>query len=259
MKIDLNADLGEGYGAWRMGDDAAMLTLVTSANVACGYHAGDPVVMDRTVRAARAGHVDLGAHVSFPDLGGFGRRAMQIEPRELELHIIYQLGALEGIARAADHRITHVNAHGALGNLVCSDRATADVLVRAVRAFDPRIALLVLSNTELERAAADHGLKTFGLFLADRAYDRSGQLVPRRLPGALVSDETAVLERVERVLDDRSVVTIDGAVIRVAADSILVHGDTDGAVAIARAIRRRIEDAGGQVVPLSKLRDQPAA
>jgi UPF0271 protein len=253
MRIDLNSDLGEGFGAWSMGDDAAMLGIVTSANVACGYHAGDPVVMDRTVRAALANGVDLGAHVSFPDLAGFGRRAMAIEPRELELHIVYQLGALEGIARAAGHRITHVNAHGALGNIVCADHGVAEVLVRAVRAFDPRIALLVLSNTALERAAEAGGLATHGLFLADRAYDRTGQLVPRRLPGAVVTDEAAILDRVARVLDDRSVVSIEGEILRIGVASILVHGDTVGAVGIARAIRARIEADGGAVVPLSRL------
>jgi UPF0271 protein len=251
MKIDLNSDLGESFGAWTMGDDAAMLGIVTSANVACGYHAGDPVTMDRTVRAARAAGVDLGAHVSFPDLAGFGRRAMRIEPRELELHIVYQLGALEGIARAAGHRITHVSPHGALGNIACADRATADVLVRAIRAFDPRIAMLVLSNTQLERAAEAGGLASHGLFLADRAYDRVGQLVPRGTSGAMVTDEVAILARVARVLEEGRVVTAEGDVIRVAADSILVHGDTAGAVGIARAIRRRIEAAGGEVVPLS--------
>lgn len=251
MKIDLNADLGEGFGAWHMGDDEALLRVVTSANVACGFHAGDPVVMDRTVRAARANGVDLGAHVSFPDLAGFGRRPMQMEPRELELNIIYQLGALEGIARAAGHRITHVNAHGALGNIVCADRGTADVLVRAVKSFDPRIALLVLSNTELERAAAQGGIATYKLFLADRAYDRTGQLVPRRLPGALIKAEADVLARVARVLDDRTLVTIEGDILKIEVNSILVHGDTPGAVALARVIRSLIEASGGMLAPLS--------
>lgn len=251
MRIDLNSDLGEGFGAWRMGDDEALLGIVTSANVACGFHAGDPVVMDRTVRAALANGVDLGAHVSFPDLAGFGRRPMQMEPRELELNVIYQLGALDGIARAAGHRITHVNAHGALGNMACADRATADVLVRAVRAFDRRIALLVLSNTELERAAEAGGLASFKLFLADRAYDRTGQLVPRRLPGAVVKAEADVLARVARVLDDRTVITIEGEALRIEVDSILVHGDTPDAVGLATSLRTLIEGRGARLAPLS--------
>lgn len=251
MKIDLNSDLGEGFGAWRMGDDDALLGIVTSANVACGYHAGDPMIMDRTVRAALANRVDLGAHVSFPDLAGFGRRPMQMDPRDLELHIVYQLGALEGIARAAGHRITHVNAHGALGNIVCADRGTADVLVRAVRAFDPRVALLVLSNTELERAAEARGISTAKLFLADRAYDSTGQLVPRRLPGAVIRNEADVLARVARVLDDRTIRTIEDKTLTIEVNSILVHSDTPGAVALARSIRALVEKGGAKLVPLS--------
>lgn len=254
MKIDLNSDLGEAFGAWHMGDDAAMLEVVTSANVACGHHAGDPVAMDRAVRAARAAGVDLGAHVSFPDLAGFGRREMRLEPRELELHVIFQLGALDGIARAAGHRLTHVSPHGALGNMALADRATADILVRAVRAFDPRLAILVLSNTELARAADAGGLASHALFLADRAYDRSGRLVPRRLPGAVLTGEAEILSRVERLLAEGCVVSAQGDIVPIAAESILVHGDTPGAVAIARAIRHRVETAGGEITPLSALR-----
>lgn len=251
MKIDLNSDLGEGFGPWKMGDDDALLEIVTSANVACGYHAGDPVIMDRTVRAALANNVDLGAHVSFPDIAGFGRRPMRMDARELELHIIYQLGALDGIARAAGHKITHVNAHGALGNIVCAERDVADVLVRAVRAFDSKIALLVLSNTELERAAAIGGLTTHNLFLADRAYDRTGQLVPRKLAGAVIEDKAAVLARVARVLADSTIETIDGESLKIEVNSILVHSDTPGAVALARSIRELIVTSGGELTPLS--------
>lgn len=251
MKIDLNSDLGEGFGPWTMGDDDALLGIVTSANVACGYHAGDPVIMDRTVRAALANNVDLGAHVSFPDLAGFGRRPMRMDARELELHIIYQLGALDGIARAAGHRITHVNAHGALGNIVCAERDVADVLVRAVRAFDPEISLLVLSNTELERAAAKGGVATHNLFLADRAYDRTGQLVPRKLAGAVIEDKAAVLARVARVLADSTIETIEGETLKIAVNSILVHSDTPGAVALARSIQELIVASGGELTPLS--------
>jgi 5-oxoprolinase (ATP-hydrolysing) subunit A len=251
MKIDLNSDLGEGFGPWTMGDDDALLGIVTSANVACGYHAGDPVIMDRTVRAALANKVDLGAHVSFPDLAGFGRRPMRLEARELEMHILYQLGALDGIARAAGHKITHVNAHGALGNIVCAERDVADVLVRAARSFDPKIALLVLSNTELERAAAKAGVATHNLFLADRAYDRTGQLVSRKLPGALIKKEADVLARVARVLADGTIVTIEGETLKIAVNSILVHSDTPGAVALARSIRELIGISGAELTPLS--------
>jgi len=253
MTIDINSDLGEGFGPWRMGDDEALLSIVSSANVACGYHAGDPMIMAATARSARARGVDLGAHVSFPDLNGFGRRAIPMSPAELEAHVLYQLGALEGLARAAGHRVTHLNAHGALGNLACADRDIAETLVRATRAFDRDLALLVLSNTELEAAAQRAGLRTFNLFLADRAYQPDGQLVPRSRPGAVIKDDAAVLARVARVLEDRSVVTHDGAVMRIAVHSILVHSDTPGAVALAEAIRGAIVQAGGTVTPLSRL------
>ncbi len=251
MKIDLNSDLGEGFGPWTMGDDDALLGIVTSANVACGYHAGDPLIMDRTVRAAQANKVDLGAHVSFPDLAGFGRRPMRLEPRELEMHILYQLGALEAIARVNGHKITHVNAHGALGNIVCAERDVADVLVGAVRSFDAKVALLVLSNTELERAAAKACVPTYNLFLADRAYDRTGQLVPRRLPGAVVKNERDVLARVAQILNNRTITSIEGDTLRVEVNSILVHSDTPGAVALAQSIRKLIVESGVDLAPLS--------
>ncbi|MFN8702390.1 MAG: LamB/YcsF family protein [Rhodospirillales bacterium] len=251
MKIDLNSDLGEGFGPWTMGDDDALLGIVTSANVACGYHAGDPLIMDRTVRAALANKVDLGAHVSFPDLAGCGRRPMRLEPREREMHILYQLGALEAIARVNGHKITHVNAHGALGNIVCAERDVADILVGAVRSFDAKVALLVLSNTELERAAAKAGVPTYNLFLADRAYDRTGQLVPRRFPGAVVKNEADVLGRVSRILTDGTVVSAEGEILKVEVNSILVHSDTAGAVELARSIRRLIESSGVDLAPMS--------
>jgi UPF0271 protein len=253
MKIDINSDLGEGFGRWQMGDDEALLDIVSSANVACGYHAGDPVIMHRTARAARIRGVDLGAHVSFPDLMGFGRRVMQMDLSELEKHVLYQLGALDGIARAAGHKVTHLNAHGALGNLVCTDRDMADALVRAVLAFDRDIALLVLTNTELERAARDGGARSFNLFLADRAYNRSGQLVSRQQPGSVIKDDAVVLARVRQVLDDQTITTIEGERLKIEMNSILVHSDTPGAVNLARFIRSLIEAEGGSVVPLSQL------
>jgi UPF0271 protein len=189
--------------------------------------------------------------VSFPDLAGFGRRPMRLEPRELEMHILYQLGALEAIARVNGHKITHVNAHGALGNIVCAERDVADILVGAVRSFDAKVALLVLSNTELERAAAKAGVPTYNLFLADRAYDRTGQLVPRRFPGAVVKNEADVLGRVSRILTDGTVVSAEGEILKVEVNSILVHSDTAGAVELARSIRRLIESSGVDLAPMS--------
>jgi UPF0271 protein len=253
VKIDLNSDLGEGYGVYALGDDAGLLDIITSANVACGYHAGDPVIMDRTVRLALARGVDLGAHVSYPDLIGFGRRPIQMNPSELEKHVLYQLGALYGIATAAGHRITHVNAHGALGNQVCADRAVADTLVRAVLSFDRTLKLLVLPGTEIDRAARDAGLLTANVFLADRAYDDAGQLVARKIPGSVIKDVATVLQRVRQLLKQGTITTISGKTLTVSIQSILVHSDTPDAVKLAATIRTEIEAGGGQVVPLSQM------
>jgi 5-oxoprolinase (ATP-hydrolysing) subunit A len=253
MKIDINCDLGEGFGPWRMGDDEALLSTVSSANVACGHHAGDPMIMAATARAALKQGVDLGAHVSFPDLAGFGRRPMPMTSAEIEAHVLFQIGALAALARAAGHRVTHLNAHGALGNMACADRAVADALVRATKAFDPDMALLVLSKTELESAARRASMRTFNLFLADRAYDPSGQLVPRAREGAVIKDDATVLERVRRVLADGVVITHDGGRLAIELHSILVHGDTPGAVHLAKAIRQEIGRSGGVVTPLSRL------
>ena len=254
MDIDLNADLGEGYGPWRMGEDEALLALLSSANVACGFHAGDAVIMDRTVRLALQHGVDVGAHVGFPDRQGFGRRVMQIDVDELAAMVTYQLGALAGIARAAGHRMTHMSFHGALGNLAAADAALAGPLLRAVAAFDPALIVSSSSSRAMEGAAAKCGLRVATTFLADRAYDDEGLLVPRKLPGAVIHDEAAVLARVRRLLDEGSVVTHSGKTLAMRAHSILLHGDTPGAVALAATLRREIEAGGGRIVPISRQR-----
>ena len=252
MNIDLNADLAEGYGDWRMGDDDALLDLLSSANLACGFHAGDPTIMQRTVRRARDRGVDIGAHVGFPDRQGFGRRPMQLGAEELAALVIYQLGALAGLARANDARVTHMSFHGALGNMAAADREYAEPLLRAVASFDASLIVLSSSSAAIEGAAGAIGLTVATTFLADRAYDTNGLLVPRRLSGAVIHDHDTVLARVRRLLADGTVVTHDGAVIPMPARSILVHGDTPGAVSFARAIRAEIEAAGRSVVPLSR-------
>lgn len=251
MRIDINSDLGEGFGPYTIADDEALMGVITSANVACGYHAGDPVVMDRTVRLAKEHGVDLGAHVSYPDRMGFGRRHMQMDVAELEKHVLYQLGALDGLARPVGHRITHLNPHGALGNLACADRKVADALVRATSAFDPEIAYLVLSGTELESAAREAGRRTVRLFLADRAYTSDGQLASRSLPGAVIKDPAAVIARLKRLLVEGGVETIDGGQLDLVPQSILVHSDTPGSVAMARAIRDTIAALDSDIVPIS--------
>jgi len=252
MDIDLNADLGEGYGPWRMGEDEALLELLSSANVACGFHAGDPAIMDRTVRLAKARGIDVGAHVGFPDRQGFGRRPMQIEVAELSTMVIYQLGALAGIARAAGHRMTHMSFHGALGNMAAADAALAGPLVRAVADFDPALIISSSSSRAIEGAAAQCGLRVATTFLADRAYDDEGLLVPRKLPDSVIKDEASVLARVRRLLDDGTVVTYSGKTLSMPVRSILLHGDTPGAVTLARTIRSEIEASGGRVVPISQ-------
>lgn len=252
MKIDINSDMGEGFGPYTIADDAALMEHISSANVACGYHAGDPVIMDRTIRLARDHGVDLGAHVSFPDRMGFGRRRIDMALPELEAHILYQLGALDGLARRAGHRITHINPHGALGNLASANEAIAQAVARATLDFDPEIAFLVLPGSALERAATGLGGRAVRLFLADRGYTNDGQLAPRGQPGAVIHDPAAVLERVLRVISTQEIDTVDGAIIAMPVQSVLVHSDTQGAVALAQALRQGISAQGGTIAPLSR-------
>ena len=256
MKIDINSDLGEGFGAYEIADDAALMTHISSANVACGYHAGDPVIMDRTIRLARDHGVDLGAHVSFPDLMGFGRRKIDMAAPELEAHILYQLGALDGLARRAGHKITHMNPHGALGNLASSDAQTAAAVADATLAFDPDIAFLVLPGSALEQAAQDRGGRVVRLFLADRGYLPNGQLAPRGQPGAVIHDPAKVAARVLEVLKTAKVTTTTGEVIAMPVQSILIHSDTAGAVNLATRLKHDITAVGGAITPLSQ-QDKP--
>lgn len=251
MDIDLNADLGEGFGPWRMGEDEALLEVVSSANVACGFHAGDPLIMDRTVRLAKARGVDIGAHVGFPDLQGFGRRPMQMETRELACHVLYQLGALAGLAQAAGARMTHMSFHGALGNRAAADAALAEPLLRAVADFDPGLIISSSASRAIETAAARCGLRVATSFLADRACDDEGLLVPRQQPDAVIHERAAVLVRVRQLLDEGMVTTYSGRKIPMRVRSILVHGDTPGALELARGVRALVESAG-RIVPISR-------
>jgi UPF0271 protein len=253
VNIDLNADLGEGFGPWRMGDDEALLDVLSSANVACGFHAGDPLIMTRTVLAALARGVDVGAHVGFPDRQGFGRRVMQVDSAELATMVTYQLGALAGIARSSGGRMTHMSFHGALGNMAAADAALADPLVEAVARFDQTLVVVSSASRAIEGAASRCGLRVARTFLADRSCDAEGLLVPRQLPNAVIHDEAAVLDRVRLLLREGVVMTYDGQALPMNAHSILVHGDTPGAVSLACAIRREIEASGGRVVPVSRL------
>ncbi|MEE7567231.1 5-oxoprolinase subunit PxpA, partial [Xanthomonas sp. Kuri4-3] len=229
-RIDLNADLGEGFGAWRLGEDPALLEVLTSANIACGFHAGDPSIMRATVRAAAMRGVDIGAHVGYPDLQGFGRRPMQIDPQELADLVVYQLGALAGIAAAEGERMTHMSFHGALGNKVAADPELATRLLRAVAAFDHRLIVNTSPSQAIEQAAAGVGLPVVRTFLADRACDGQGLLIPRALPGAVIHEAPAVMARVRLLRERGEVETYDGTRVPMQVDSILLHGDTPGAL-----------------------------
>ncbi|MGJ8583107.1 MAG: LamB/YcsF family protein [Marinosulfonomonas sp.] len=252
MKIDINSDLGEGFGAYTIADDATLMQHISSANVACGYHAGDPVIMDRTIRLAKEHGVDLGAHVSFPDLMGFGRRKMDMALPELEAHILYQLGALDGLARRADHKITHLNPHGALGNLASSDPDIARAVATATLDFDPDIRFLVLPGSALEKAALDLGGGVVRLFLADRGYLPNGQLAPRGQEGAVIHDPALVVDRVLGVLKSETLTTVTGEIIPMPVQSVLIHSDTAGAVDLAMRLKQEITNGGGAITPLSQ-------
>jgi UPF0271 protein len=251
--IDINCDLGEGFGPYHMGDDEMLLDIVTSANIACGFHAGDPVIMGTTVRAAISRGVDVGAHVGYPDRAGFGRRPIQMDARELTAMTLYQLGALHAIAQAAGATIKHLTLHGALGNLSFVDQDVADTVHGAVKSFDPTIRILTMPGTVAERSARSHGLPVSTMFLADRAYDDQGLLVSRKLPGAVIHEPAAIEERVRMVVTYGHVTSITGKSVPVEAKSILVHGDTRGAVDIAKLVRDTVRSCGGAVTPLSQL------
>ena len=249
--IDLNSDLGEGYGAWTMGDDTAMLGIVSSANVACGFHAGDPLTIRATVDAAAAQGVAVGAHVSYPDRVGFGRRPMDVTPAELTADVIYQIGALQGIARAAGTQVTYVKPHGALYNTVANDARQADAVIAAIKEIDPSLVLMALAGAPILARAADAGLATVAEAFGDRAYTPDGQLVSRREKGAVLHDADAVAARMLRLATEGVIEAIDGSVLHLQADSICVHGDSAGAVDMARRIREELVAGGVTIAPFA--------
>jgi len=249
--IDLNSDLGESFGAWSMGDDAALLRLVSSANVACGFHAGDASTMLATCREAAADGVTVGAHVSYRDLAGFGRRSMDVPPGELRDEVLYQLAALTGLARVARTAVRYVKPHGALYNRIVHDEAQANAVVDAVVSFDPSLALLGLAGSAVERAAREAGVRFVREAFVDRGYRADGTLVPRTEPGALLSDDDAIADRAVRMVTDGRVTAVDGTELHVEIDSLCVHGDTPGAVAMARAVRDTLAASHVAVEPFA--------
>jgi UPF0271 protein len=247
MKIDLNSDLGESLGGWRMGDDAAMLDIVSSANVACGFHAGDPAGILETLKAARERGAMVGAHVSYPDLVGFGRRNMDVASADLVAGVIYQIGALQGLARVAGTEVRYVKPHGALYNTIAHDRRQATDVITARRAIDPSLVLVALAGSPLIDWARDAGLTVVAEAFADRGYTPEGTLVSRRDPGAVLHDVDQIAARMLSLVRDGMVEAVDGSLVRIAADSICVHGDSPGAVAIARHLRERFEQEGVRI------------
>jgi UPF0271 protein len=247
--IDLNCDCGESFGAYRMGDDRAMLDVVTSANVACGFHAGDPEVMAETFTLAKAKGVRVGAHPSFPDLQGFGRRRMSFTLAEVERMTAYQIGAAQALAAYAGHRLTHVKLHGALSNMACEDASLARAIARATKAVDPSLVLLAIAGTLQERAGETENLCVAREIFADRAYTDEGLLVSRNLEGAVIHDAEMAASRVVQMLDEGALISQSGKRIPTAIDSICVHGDNPNAVLMAQALRGRLEAAGMTLKP----------
>lgn len=247
MQIDLNSDLGEGYGPWMMGDDARILDCVTSANIACGGHASDPETMYRTLRLAADRGVTVGAHPGYADREGFGRRIIPMAPDEIGRMVVAQTGALVAMARLAGTTVRYVKPHGALGNLAAADTTVASAIVAAVQAMDPTLAILAISGTQLEQAARAAGATVFSEIFADRAYQPNGQLVPRSVPGAMLHDATAAADRLLAFLRSGRMPVMGGEPIALAAASICVHGDSPDATAMARHIRARLEADGVRV------------
>ena len=250
MRIDLNSDLGESFGPWPMGHDAALMDSISSANVACGFHAGDPGVMRATIALAREKGVAIGAHPGFQDLVGFGRREMKATAREVEDLVLYQVAALAGMAAAQGATLQHVKAHGALYNMACRDRSLADAIARAVAAIDRSLILFGLPYSELLTAGRAAGLGVAAEVFADRAYDPDGSLTSRHKPGSVIHDTAQVVARAVKMVREQQVVAVDGSTIQLQADTMCLHGDTPGAAALARDIRNGLESAGIRIAAL---------
>ncbi|PSL37497.1 UPF0271 protein [Labedella gwakjiensis] len=244
MTVDLNSDLGEGFGRWSLGDDARMLEIVSSANIACGFHAGDPVGIRETVRGAVASGVTIGAHVGYRDLAGFGRRNMDVASADLVADVIYQIGALQAITRAEGGEVTYVKPHGALYNMIAHDERQARDVVEAVAAVDARLVLLGLPGSVVLREAEARGLPTATEAFADRAYTPEGTLVSRREPGSVLHDADDIARRMVTLVTEGTVTAIDGSVVSVRADSLCVHGDSPGATEMAARVREALTEAG---------------
>lgn len=247
--IDLNCDLGESFGAYTIGMDAEVIPYISSANVACGYHASDPVVMARTVALAKQAGIRVGAHPGFPDLMGFGRRNMNVSPAEAKAYMTYQMGALAAFCKAAGMKMTHVKPHGALYNMAGKDEKLATALCEAIAEYDSELVILALSGSEMLRAAEKTGICAASEVFADRAYEEDGSLVARQKPGAMITDEEEAIARVIRMAKEGKVTAVTGRDIEIKADSVCVHGDGPKALAFVRRIRERLNEEGIEVRP----------
>ena len=252
-RVDLNSDLGESFGRYTLGMDDRVIPLITSANVACGYHASDPVVMEKTIRMAKEAGIHVGAHPGFPDLMGFGRRNMAVSPEEAKAYTTYQLGALDAFCRAKGVKMQHVKPHGALYNMAAKDYALSKAICEAVAEFDKDLIVLALSGGELARAALDMGLRTALEVFADRAYEEDGSLVNRRKEGAMITDEEEAISRVVRMIKENKVRAITGKDIPIRADSVCVHGDGAKALAFVERIRETLTKEGIEICPLDEI------
>lgn len=253
MRIDLNSDVGESFGVYSLGLDKEVAKYVTSFNIACGYHAGDPMVMAETVRIAKAHDIGIGAHPGYPDLQGFGRRVMHMTPEEVTNAVMYQIGALQAFAQAQNRPLQHVKAHGTLYNMAAKDPKLAAAIAKGVKAVAPDAILVGLAGSELIKEALAAGLKVAQEVFADRAYNADGTLVPRSEPGAMIHDAGEAAKRVVRMLTEGKVTAIDGTEIAVAAHSVCVHGDNPAAIAFVKQIREALVNAGVEVVPLAQV------
>jgi UPF0271 protein len=244
VRIDINADLGESFGAYKIGNDAGLMKSITSANVAAGFHGGDPSVLRATIRLAAAHGVAVGAHPSYPDLVGFGRRAMAVSSKEAEDFCLYQIAAVAGVAQAEGMRLQHVKAHGELFNVAARDAELAMAIAQAVAAYDKTLIFFAMPQSEMLKAGKALGLRTVSEVFADRAYEPDGSLVSRRKPGAVIHDPSQVVTRAVRMIRDRTIIAIDGSILPVEADTICVHGDTAGSDDLAAKLRGGFESAG---------------
>jgi len=253
-RIDLNCDMGESFGAWQMGSDLEILQFVTSANIACGFHAGDPATMHKTVQAALAKGVAIGAHPGLPDLQGFGRRSMALAPNEAYDIVVYQVGALAGFAKALGGKLSHVKAHGALYNMAAKDFDLSEAIAKAVRDVDPELVLFGLSGSQTIQAAERVGLRAAAEVFADRTYQDDGSLTPRSAAGALIEDAETAVRQAKRLVMEAQVRSINGRDLRMRADTLCIHGDQVRALAFAKRIRAELEREGVAIAALGEAR-----